>query len=126
MFEELLSSPQTVTLSSGETVEIPRLSWGKELKIYRILAQIFKEVPGVEEGSVDKAVEILTRFAEKVVELATLVLNKDANWVNEHLTSKDMIQIILPLCFSTYRRVNDGITSSLGHVTPPEEPRNLT
>lgn len=126
MFEELLSAPQTVTLSSGETVEIPRLSWGKELKIYRILAQIFKEVPGIEEGSVDKAVEVLTRFAERVVELATLVLNKDAGWVNEHLTSKDMIQIILPLCFDTYRRVNDGITSSLGRITPPEEPRNLT
>jgi len=108
-----------IELSNGERITIPKLAWGKELKIYKLLSEVMeKALP--EDASPDQpispkaAMRLLTEFGDVMSKIAALFLGKDEEWVEENLSAEDMINVILPLSLKTFRKISDGMTNALG------------
>ena len=113
---ELYVTDREVTLASGETVTVPKLSWGREMKLYKILSKAFSplaEQAGSEPPPPKRIFETLMRFPDVLTELASVFFNKDAKWVESHCTDKDIMDHVLPLSLSIHNRVLRGLTGTL-------------
>jgi len=122
-FEEYIEGAREVTLSNGNTVEVPPLTWGKELKIYNILAKIFSKLsistdesgnPQLDETQV---YSFMTAFANDVSEIASVIFNKDKKWVEANLTSRDIVEFVVPLSLRIFRKLNLGLSNAVTELS---------
>ena len=119
-FDSLTREPKEVTLPSGVTVTLKRLSWGQELKIYKTMCEIF-HVKNPKEVSDEEAYSLLISTPDSLTKIASIALNKDLKWVEENLTMKDLLELVLPLSVNILRRINEGMADSFKALTPERE-----
>ncbi|MCD6149078.1 hypothetical protein J7J18_06930 [bacterium] len=118
-FEEYIEGAREVTLSNGNTVEIPPLTWGKELRLYNILTKVFSKLSvstdaeGNPQFDESQVYAFMTAFANDVSEIASIIFNKDKKWVENNLTSKDMVEFIVPLSLHIFGKLNLGLTNAV-------------
>ena len=116
--EAFVEEGKVIRLSNGEEVRVPKLTWGTELKIYKLLSGVMeKALP--EDANPDQplnpklAMRMLIEFGDVLSEVAALLLGKDKTWVESNLSAEDMIQQVLPLSLKVFRKISDGMTSAL-------------
>ncbi len=129
-FEEFLAGNTEITLSNGDRVSIPSLTWGNELKIYNLLTEIFSKLSfKVDESGVpvfdnSQTQAFLTTFANEITQIAAIIFGKDRKWVEATLSSTDIVEFVLPLSLNIYGKINKGMTdavSLLSNELAPEE-----
>ena len=126
---DLYVTDREVTLASGETVKISKLSWGREMKLYKILSKAFSplaEQTVSEPPPPKKIYETLLRFPDVLTELAATFFGKDSKWVENHCTDKDIMEYVLPLSLNIHNRVLRGLTGTLTAQGPEETQRSQT
>jgi len=118
-FEEYIEGAREVTLDNGSVVEVPPLTWGKELKLYNIITKVFSKlsVTTDEEGKPQfdesQIYSFMTSFANDVSEIASIVFGKDKKWVESNLTSKDMVEFVVPLSLHIFGKLNLGLSNAV-------------
>lgn len=92
-----------VKLLDGTEMEIPKLSWGNEIKCGRAFAKIVTEISKTgffktgEKFTTDELIKVIPTLTEKldlVSEIAGGVLGKDVKWVNDNLDITGIIEVI--------------------------------
>lgn len=122
-FDEFIGGSNEITLSKGEVVSVPPLTWGKELKIYKIITKILSQssVSLDSEGNPqfdDSGVlNFMGNFATDITDIATIVLTKDKKWVEANLTSKDIVEFIVPLSLHVFGKLGKGLTDAVDKLT---------
>jgi len=127
-FEEYLEGSKKVKLSSGKEVEVPPLTWGRELKIYKALTEVLKKLaaPVDATGEVtavtpEQMYSFLLTFVDEATNIAALVFGQDAQWVTDNLTSSDMTEFVLPLSLSIFNRLSKGMTDAFNALASLEK-----
>ena len=128
-FKEFLQGNRKIELSSGTTVEVPPLTWGRELKIYKILTEVLKKLSApvdpktgeVTTIEVDKMYSFLSDFASEITNIAALIFGQESKWVIENLTSDDIVGFVLPLSLHIFNKISKGMTSAFSDLTPKPE-----
>lgn len=127
-FEEYLEGNRKVKLSSGKEVEVPPLTWGRELRIYKALTEVLKKLaaPVDKTGEVtavtpDQMYSFLLTFVDEATNIAALVFDQDAQWVTENLTSSDMTEFVLPLSLSIFNKLSKGMTDAFNALASLEK-----
>ncbi len=94
--------------SSGEEITIPRITWGKEIKLLKIASGIMKSVPelanlnadpekGLQVSDVLKLIpSILETVPEQITSFVALMLDRTPEWVNDNLSSEDIVKLVFP------------------------------
>jgi len=127
-FEEYLKGNRKVKLSSGEEVEVPPLTWGRELKIYKALTGVLKKLAApvnTKTGEVtaitpDQMYSFLLTFVDESTNIAALVFDQDTQWVTDKLTSSDMTEFVLPLSLNIFNKLSKGMTDAFNALTAVE------
>jgi len=128
-FEEYLEGNRKVKLSSGKEVEVPPLTWGRELKIYKALTEVLKKLAApvdTKTGEVstvtsDQMYSFLLTFVDEATNIAALVFDQDAQWVTENLTSSDMTEFVLPLSLNIFNKLSKGMTDAFTALSTLEK-----
>lgn len=111
----------------GAEIVLPTLSWGRESKVMKIfltlinksgdLKSIFSEGKG-EDISPMKLIAILPvwleQFSDKVSEMVGILINKDVAFVEENLTTEDILRLLVPF----FKRLS-SIIGGLGRQILP-------
>jgi len=129
-FDEFISGTNEITLSKGERVNVPPLTWGKELRIYNIITKIFSRFPAgdVDDDNLNVSSELaytfMTSFATDITEIAALVFDKDKKWVESNLTSQDMVDFVVPLSLHVFGKLGKGLSEAVNKLA--EETSEVT
>jgi hypothetical protein len=116
--ETFVPESTKVTLADGTKLEIKPLNWGKEIKVCQLVSKFFSDNALLEafnnitttEGANDldaisKLIIPLVNEAPQVItEILALVINKDNTYVEESLTSEDVMQIFVPFLQNLFTR----------------------
>lgn len=114
--DKLLPQTRTITTIFNETVEIPIISWRREVIILRALSKLFGQFPkelfesndkeSIAPGTILKGLKaklpfILSVLAsdealQHITEIAAQILNKETTWVEENLGSPQIVELIIP------------------------------
>jgi len=119
VFEEYVSGNTKITLNSGTEIDVIPLVWGKELKIYNILTKAFSKLDfetgedGLPILNSASTQSFLVNFANEITQIASIVLGKDAKWIESNLNSSDIVDFILPLSLGIYGKINKGMTAAV-------------
>jgi hypothetical protein len=99
-----------VTLANGETVEVIQLNWGKEIKVCQLVSRFFgdnsitKAFTALEgDGETDSmeaisnlVVPLINEAPQVITQILAILIVKDEEYINESLTSEDVMQIFIP------------------------------
>lgn len=103
-----------VNTVSGEQVNIPKLSWKKELKLLQIVQESLNQL-------ITTSVELKTTSTEQIVSLAlklipnkltefmSIVMDRPSDWVEENLDSTEIVGVIIPLLKSRFDLITTKI-----------------
>lgn len=106
--ESLLPKDVYVTTVSGDKVKVPPLTWRKEIQVFRSLGKMIGEMPKIEIDPKDPSKVLgglnLTELIPKLVEvlpdeitvLMETILDKEADWICDNLSAKEVIGFIVP------------------------------
>jgi hypothetical protein len=108
--ETFVPESTKVTLANGTELEIKPLNWGKEIKVCQLVSKFFSDNTLLEafneisttEGkndldAISKLIIPLVNDAPQVItEILALIINKDVKYIEESLTSEDVMQIFVP------------------------------
>jgi hypothetical protein len=120
--DAILPDDSVYTLSSGDTLTVLPLTWGKEIKVCKLVAGFFSEsqmlsainsISNLKEGNEDDSLEsiaemiipLINQAPDAITEIVALITGKDTKFVEESLTSEDVMQVFIPFLkklFSKY------------------------
>lgn len=120
--DAMLPEANIYTLASGNKLEVLPLNWGKEIKICKLVAGFFSEsqmlsainsISNLKEGDEEDSIEsiaemiipLINEAPDAITEIVALITNKDNAFVEESLTSEDVMQVFIPFLkqlFSKY------------------------
>ena len=116
--------------NNGETIDIPKLSWKSEAKAVKLLGKIFNEVPAIKQVDLKNfsgkdllAIfpAVMEKVPDYVTELVSLILKKDAAFVEDKLTAADIVEILVPFSRRLIGTISK-LTKSLPHAEEPVPP----
>ncbi len=110
-----------VTLSSGEDIEIKPLNWGKEIKVCQLVSKFFSGNAVIEafneiakeDGKNDLDVisqlilPLVSQAPQVITQILVLLLDKDTKYVEESLTSEDVMQIFVPFLQNLFTKYTE-------------------
>jgi len=92
-----------VTTINGDELSVPKLSWGKELKLIQIIRKGMSELEDTMKPDAEglNVVNIMTKILEvapgHITEFVSLVLEQDEQWVQDNLDMPEIFGVIVPL-----------------------------
>lgn len=115
VIEELMPVPNIIKLSDGEELEIKPLSWGKEIKVLKLVSGFFgdseiltavqaiSKIKDEEEDS-SESLEVLSKILlpaineapDAITEIVAIITDEDKKFVEESLTSEDVMRVFVP------------------------------
>jgi len=107
-------------LSNGETIELPKLSWKKEIKIYKIIGNVTKKLNVTTEAEIKpmdmlKLVsEMLVELPEPLTEICTILTGKSKEWIEDNLKLEDVTALVFPF----FNRFISVITEQASKIRP--------
>ena len=97
------------TLSNGDVLKVEPLKWGKEIKVCQLVSKFFGETNMIEafaaiasdeednlEAISAMLIPLINEAPQVITQILVLLLNKDQEYIEESLTSEDVMQIFLP------------------------------
>jgi hypothetical protein len=119
---KLIPQENELTLSNGEKITIKTLSWGKEIKVLQIvskffdenkLLEVFNSLSSEDDSSNFDAISklflpLIGEAPQSITQIVSIIINKDEKFVEESLTSEDVMQVFTPflkLLFNKYKKM---------------------
>ncbi|MBT4731895.1 hypothetical protein HOB87_08000 [Candidatus Woesearchaeota archaeon] len=119
---KLIPQENELTLSNGEKITIKTLSWGKEIKVLQIvskffdenkLLEVFNSLSSDDDTSNFEAISklflpLIGDAPQSITKIVSIIINKDEKFVEESLTSEDVMQVFTPflkLLFNKYKKM---------------------
>jgi len=119
---KLIPQENELTLSNGEKITIKTLSWGKEIKVLQIvskffdenkLLEVFNSLSSEDDSSNFDAISklflpLIGEAPQSITKIVSIIINKDEKFVEESLTSEDVMQVFTPflkLLFNKYKKM---------------------
>lgn len=109
-----------VTLADGTVLEIKPLNWGKEIKVCQLvskffgdsnLVKIFTTIEADETNSIEAIsnliVPLVNNAPQVITQILTILLNKDEQYVEESLTSEDVMKIFVPFLQNLFTKYTE-------------------
>jgi len=94
----------------GQKVQVGKISWGKELRIATELSAILERCPELIRTDFSKelsgeqllrlATSLLKSAPEAATRISSILLDKEESWIQDHLDSSAMIDILVPFFLS--------------------------
>ncbi len=110
--ETFIPEDNQFTLTNGEVLEIKPLNWGKEIKVCQLVSKFFGDnnmidvfslIVGTEDGKEDSLeaisrliIPLINEAPQVITKILALMLDKEQTYVEESLTSEDVMQIFVP------------------------------
>ena len=116
--ETFVPESTKVTLTNGTELEIKPLNWGKEIKVCQLVSKFFSDNTLIEafneiattEGKNDLdaisklMVPLVNEAPQVITEILALIIDKDTTYIEESLTSEDVMQIFVPFLSSLFAK----------------------
>jgi hypothetical protein len=119
--EEMLPSGKELILSDGSKIYVKPISWGKEIQVCKLISNFMtasdmlkaiNAVSSLKEDDSTESVEALTNILLPLMENAPtaitqivgLVLDKPNEYIEESLTSEDVMQVFIPFLKETFNK----------------------
>lgn len=117
--DKMLPEDNVYTLSDGSTLEVKPLSWGKEIKVCKLVAKFFDKTDLLtsfnslsdlkEESALESIAEmilpLINEAPDAVTQIVSIITDKEEKFIEESLTSEDVMQVFIPFLknlFSKY------------------------
>ena len=122
------------TLVDGDEIGLPKMSWGRELKLVKIVLRIFKGVDLTKLGEsgasslLSSLPTMLETAGPAATEFCSIMLDKDETWIDNNLDMTDVIDLITSffvVFFRTFSEQTKKISEGLNKLNP-EEMEDLT
>ena len=98
------------SLSNGDKVTINPLPWGKEIKVCQLVSKFFgdnditKAFTLLEKDGENDSIEAISNLIvplineapQVITQILAILIDKDEEYINESLTSEDVMQIFVP------------------------------
>ena len=113
-------------LSSGEEIDVPKLSWKVEARAVKIIGRIFKSVPELSALDLNNVTgknllaiipTLLEKVPDAITELTCLLIKKDQKFVEDQLNHEDVLAVIIPFSVA----LSGMLRKLAGVVTPDKE-----
>jgi hypothetical protein len=118
----------SVTLANGQVVEVNPLNWGKEIKVCQLVSKFFgnndltKAFTALEGGGEADSIEAISNLIiplineapQVITQILTILLDKDDIFIEESLTSEDVMKIFIPFLqnlFAKYTKMFQKVKS---------------
>ncbi len=119
--ETFLPEDIKVTLSNGTAIVIKPLNWGKEIKVCQLVSKFFSGNTVIEafnEISKDDGkndldaisqllIPLVSEAPQVITQILALLLDKDIKYVEESLTSEDVMQIFVPFLQNLFTKYTE-------------------
>jgi hypothetical protein len=100
----------SITLANGEIIQIKPLKWGKEIRVCQLVSKFFgdnnliKAFTALEgDGETDNLeaisnliIPLINEAPQVITQILAIILEKDEKYIDESLTSEDVMQIFVP------------------------------
>ncbi len=126
--EKLLPDNNIVKLSSGEELEVKPLNWGKEIKVMKLVSGFFGEsdiltavqaISKIKDGDENdgESLQIISKILlpaindapDAITEIVALITDEDKKFVEESLTSEDVMKIFVPFFKTLFTKYTNMI-----------------
>jgi len=95
---------KTLKLESGEQIELPKLTWKREIKVYKLIGEAIDKIPTLKDiqgdlktGDLVKIVSsLLIQLPEEITKIVEVLTGKSKEWIEEHMTFDDISNLIFP------------------------------
>ena len=108
--EVFIPEDNNVTLANGTVVEVKPLNWGKEIKVCQLVSKFFgdnditKAFTLLEKDGENDSIEAISNLIvplineapQVITQILAILIDKDEEYINESLTSEDVMQIFVP------------------------------
>ncbi len=113
--EKLLPNNNIIVLDSGEELEVKPLTWGKEIKVMKLVSGFFGDsdiltavqaISKIKDGDEDsgESIKIISKILlpaindapEAITEIVAIITDEDTEFVKESLTSEDVMKVFVP------------------------------
>ncbi len=120
--ETFLPEDTKVTLANGEVIEIKPLNWGKEIKVCQLVSKFFSGNSVIEAfneianedgdnndlDTISKLIiPLINEAPQAITQILALLLNKDTEYIEESLTSEDVMQIFVPFLQNLFTKYTE-------------------
>jgi len=95
---------KSLRLESGETIELPKLTWKREIKVYKIIGDALNKIPALKEikgelqaGDLIKIISsLLMQLPDEITRITEILTGKNKEWIEENMTFEDISNLIFP------------------------------
>jgi hypothetical protein len=113
--EELFPDSNIIMLESGEELEIKPLSWGKEIKVLKLVSGFFGDseilsavtaISKIKDNDEDSAESLgilsnillpaINEAPDAITEIVAIITDETKEFVEESLTSEDVMKVFVP------------------------------
>jgi hypothetical protein len=125
--ESLIPDSNIVKLTSGEELEIKPLTWGKEIKVLKLISSFFgdseiltavqaiSKIKDEEEDSTE-SLDVLSKLLlpaideapDAITKIVAIITDETSEFVEESLTSEDVMKVFVPflkVLFAKYTKM---------------------
>jgi hypothetical protein len=103
-----------VLLENGDKIELPKVSWRKEIKILEIASALFQELElskvNFDQMAVGDMVTLFsglfTKAPNKFTDIVVLLTNQNTDFVNDHMTSQDILGLVVPFFVKFFKNAS--------------------
>jgi len=97
-----------IETKDGERIFLPRLTWGKELQIIRIISEFLNDIPEIKELdmknlSPEGLLPIISKIFEKgpnrITRILSLLFEKEGTWIENSLAMEGIMQFLVPFFY---------------------------
>jgi hypothetical protein len=120
------------TLSSGERLELPRVGWGKLVRITNTLLSIldecssFKQLDWRRDLTIGDIIPLIREAIQvapgKITDILHLITGRPKEWVEEELELEDVLGILVPFCVRNFAPVRKAMNTFLKDRKQTESP----
>lgn len=138
----LVPTPDTILLNNGERYTIPPITWGREIRILRVIRTVLngvfgeapKRIPQItEDMSEDQKARIAGELAainaqmtqhlltvlldegpEQITEAASALFDQDTQWIEENLTIDRILEALVPFLRNKQMAIMGVLTPVIG------------
>ena len=116
----------SIDLSSGESIDLPKLTWGREIKIYKELSKLILEVPELKEMDLENFktqyfIKMLPNILGKAPDSLTVIVGyitgQEKAFIEKNFDTDDIIKVMTPF----FSRLINQFTKALGGTEDVKE-----
>lgn len=115
--ETFLPETKEYVLSNGDKVTVAPLKWGKEIKVCQLVSKFFSDNNMIDtftaiasdqgdglDAISNLMIPLINEAPQVITQILVILLNKDIEYIEESLTSEDVMKIFMPFLQSLFTK----------------------